>query len=62
MRMRSDAPPVALGVAPENRAHTLPADPADPELVEVVKAWPTLPAMIRRGLLALVRTARPGGA
>jgi len=30
---------------------------ADPDLAAIVAAWPTLPAAIRAGLVAIARTA-----
>lgn len=32
----------------------------DPDLAELVRAWPTMPALIRAGVLALVRAAEGG--
>lgn len=41
---------------------TLPAaspEPADPELAAVLEAWPSLPAALRSGILAIVAAAGP---
>ena len=37
--------------------------PIDPELAEVVRAWPTLPPVVKGGIMAMVRrrTDRPDG-
>ena len=45
------------GVMPERgtESGTLPDDP---ELADVVKAWPTLPEPIRRAVLALIGAAK----
>jgi hypothetical protein len=32
-----------------------------PDLADVVNAWPTLPAAIRAGIMAMVNAARAGG-
>ncbi|MCC6228384.1 MAG: hypothetical protein IT432_04065 [Phycisphaerales bacterium] len=40
---------------------TPPATPADPELAAIVAAWPILPAVIRAGVLALVRAGNWAG-
>jgi len=31
--------------------------PADPDLADVVKAWPDLPAAVKAGILAMIRAA-----
>ena len=47
----------ALKITPEDApAHP----PTDPELQTVVEAWPTLPAAIRVGILAMVKAAERG--
>jgi hypothetical protein len=33
---------------------------ADPDLIELVNAWPTLPEATRASILAMVRTAKGG--
>ena len=38
---------------------TVPATPADPELAEVVNAWSALPAAVRAGIVAMVRSVDP---
>jgi hypothetical protein len=38
-----------------------PAAPADPDLARVVAAWPDLPDAIKRAVVALVDSTRPGG-
>jgi len=35
--------------------------PVDPDLAAVVDAWPTLPAAIKAGILAMVRAGGAGG-
>jgi len=43
-------------------AHTLAREsPTDPELARIIAAWPTLPAPIRAGVLALVNAAMGDG-
>jgi hypothetical protein len=37
------------------------SEQADPDLAAVVGAWPRLPAVLRSGLVALVRSAVPTG-
>lgn len=37
-----------------------PQPPTDPELAAVMAAWPTLPPVIRAGIMAMVRTSAPG--
>jgi hypothetical protein len=32
--------------------------PADPELAEVVRAWPNLPVVVKAGILAMVAASR----
>ena len=46
--------------AAQNPAH-LASGPQeiDPDLAEVTAAWPTLPAALRAGILAMVRAAKP---
>jgi hypothetical protein len=33
---------------------------SDPALARIVKAWPTLPEAVRRGIVAMVEAARSG--
>ncbi len=35
--------------------------PQDPDLRRVVEAWPTLPAPIRAGIVAMVEVSKRGG-
>ena len=45
---------------PQSAAEPAPAAGGDPDLAAVVAAWPTLPAAVRAGVVALVRaTVRP---
>ncbi|TWT41099.1 hypothetical protein RAS1_37910 [Phycisphaerae bacterium RAS1] len=61
-RSGSDAPnrtPTNAGPTPEDR-ELADRTPTDPELAEVARAWPTLPAAIRAAALALIRAAGAG--
>jgi len=39
---------------------SLESAPADPDLARIVAAWPTLPEVIRAGILAMVKAADGG--
>jgi hypothetical protein len=41
---------------------SLRAEPLDPDLARVLAAWPTLPAAIRAGVLAMVKAATASSA
>ncbi len=45
---------------PATHPATPPAAPLDPDLREVVDAWPTIPPAIRAGILAMIGASRPG--
>jgi len=53
----------ALRQAAPSLAHPMPTDKCRicPDLAAVVDAWPTLPASIRIGILAIVRAASADG-
>jgi hypothetical protein len=41
----------------ENTSTERPADPLDAELAQLIDAWPTLPAALRAGILAMIDAA-----
>jgi hypothetical protein len=53
-------PEKQLTATPENAlAHSLAQDSQiDPDLARLIDAWPTLPAAIRMGILAMIEAAR----
>jgi hypothetical protein len=48
--------PLVLQLVPNSEKHP----PLDPELSQVVDAWPTLPEPIRRAILSMVEAGRKG--
>jgi hypothetical protein len=44
------------GESDDRFAHGFAQPPPDPDLARVLDAWPTLPAPIRRAILALVES------
>lgn len=46
---------------PTNGAHPTPTPTADPSLSALIAAWPTLPAAIRAGIVAMVGASKDRG-
>jgi len=52
---------VALQSGAQSGALVAQNRPCDADLAEVAQAWPSLPAALRAGILAMVRAARGNG-
>jgi hypothetical protein len=40
-------------------ARLLPEDTGDPDLQQLIDAWPTLPEAVKAGIMAMIRSACP---
>jgi len=54
---KTRVPPERAAESDALGAHDIATAPVDPDLADVIAAWPTLPPAIQAGIMAMVRAA-----